>query len=139
MFKVGDIVQRLKGHQVDNWDYGDKPLTINTVYDNGFLYFKEVVGIWDSSKFKLVSQTEQSYPFIKEIPAQKAHREIQRGKLLDHSWFSVEPSDLADGRIILRDNSSGFAKNHYLSEKELRDTAAAFIAIADVLKENSHG
>ena len=131
MFKVGNVVQRLEEYQASGgWRYEDKLFIIESIQNNNFLSFEEKIGIWSSFRFRLVSQTKQSYPFIKEIPAQKAHRRIIIGditkgiKIIDTSYDYVE----------LRFYQPEVKYN----EKELRDLANKINAIADVLKENSH-
>lgn len=140
MFKVGDVVRRKKDEQDSSWRFGNSPVTI-TAIASAEIRIKEDSDHWHwyiAEYFDLVKSYNQ-YPCIKEIPLQEVRREIQFGKLLESTFFTISPSDLNDNRVIIKDQSVGVYFNHYLSEQELRDTAAAFIAVADVLKENSRG
>lgn len=137
MFKLGDVVRRKKNHQNSRWGYEDKEVIVTNI-NKSEIKINSDYRWFLAENFDLVER-KNPYPCIKEILPQEARREIQFGKLLESTFFTISPSDLNDNRVIIKDQSVGVYFNHYLSEQELRNTAAAFIAVADVLKENSRG
>lgn len=135
MLKVGDVVRRKENYQNGPWGFGNKSVTITEVFHN-LIRIKENSnhhGLWYVADYFDLIEKVNFYPCIKEIPPQEARKELIEGPLV--KGIQIERINPLKDAVQL----DFLEHSRIYDEKRLRETAAAFIAVADVLKENSRG